>query len=322
MCSFRRDRPQIRHAAARDAHAGHEWTPAGPTERRVGVHAGQGRPERRSDRHEQQQHIADTPCESGGREQRWTAPDVSRGRRAVRSATGVRPLGHGPVRGHPRVEETVAGPAAAGGRRCRATDAVTSAGDRCRFCAHAAGDRCGAANDPGGQRYRRRDGTTATHARTPVGPDVQAARRPVGPVRLQTAAVADKHGRWPANATVGRGPATAAGATGDREGRAGDGRGRQTGVLVVEVERALLDNTGRLSRGRGLLSLRRRSRGRPQIRLARQPHAQRFQRRRRSRHLFRSGNGPLTGALHVVASFAALARRDQTLFSLWCALPR
>lgn len=236
MCFSYRDRAQPRHAAfARDAHTGHERRPPGP--RRVGVHAGEGqRPERRSDRHEQQQHIADTRRLARESPASLVRARVTRGRdgsryRAVRAAC-VRPLGHGPVRGHPRVEETVARPTA--GRWQRAAAIANAAGGR-----RGAAVARSAVVSGHGERS-----ATASGARTPIGPDVQAARRPIGQVRLQTAAVADQHGRWPAGATVGRGPAPAAGAAADQV-RAGGGR-RQEGV-VVEVERALLDNTGRLS---------------------------------------------------------------------------
>lgn len=253
--------------------AGHEQTG-----RRVGVDSGEERPERRPHRHEQQQHIADTrprspvagPCRpvatpvDAARSSPPAESPWSRLRRLNRhrnnrrgDATSVRPVGHGPVRGHSRVEKTVARPAttAAGG----GTDASTG---------------------------RATDATMATVARTPVGPVRAAAGRPFGPVRLQAAAVADQHGGRQARAAIGRGQAAAAAAAVFESARS-----RRPQRPVLEVERALCDNTRRLSRRRGRQRLLRRG---SQILRAGQPHAQKLC---GGRHRD-PGDGPLTGPYH------------------------
>lgn len=291
--------------------------------KRVGVHAGEERQERRPDRHEQQQHIADTRLPSGpdggpppvvaGRAaaRRGAAVQAAdRGVAAVRlgprsrgrafRASRVRPLGHGPVRGHSRVEETPAG---------RPTDEQSA--DR-----RAEGRATTAARPVGG----------ATVAGTAGGPVPAARRRTLGgAVRLQAAAVEHQHGWRTTGPAVGRGQAAAASAVGCvreirpavrrarrrggaaawRRDRADDGV-RQERDARVEIERALFDNTGRLSRRRGRLLRRRRLPRRAQIRRAGQPHCQRAAERldvlllvlRRIGHAFRPGNGPLTDEPH------------------------
>lgn len=267
---------------------------------RIGVHAGEERSERRPDRHEQQQHIANTRLSSES--DRTTAdsatpdagactpvtarrrtPDV-RGAAAVRTS-GVRSVCHGPVRGHSRVQETVARPTTGGGaRRSRRTN------DNCTAAAAAASNTT-ADHGPG-------CGTTI--AGTSVGPVQAARRRPIRrKVRLQTAPVADKHGGRQASAAIRSGPASttaAADPDGPHSGAAVafDGfRPLQANAfrfVVPQVQRAGFDHTGRLSRRR------RRAVGRSQVRGTSQPHAQRpAGRRRPCAHVFRSGNVPLTG---------------------------
>lgn len=269
---------------------------------RVGVHAGEERSERRPDRHEQQQHIADTRLP--GESDRTTAdpatpdagactaavtarrrtPDV-RGAAAVIRTSGVRSVGHGPVRGHSRVQETVARPTTGGGaRRSRRTnDTCTAAASNTTADHGGGGGGCG-----------------TTVAGTSVGPVQAARRRPIRrKVRLQAAPVADKHGGRQANAAIRGGPASATAAAdpgGPHSGAAVAFDGFRTlqanafRFVVPQVQRAGFDHTGRLSRRR------RRAVGRSQVRGARQPHAQRpAGRRRRRAHVFRSGNFPLTG---------------------------
>jgi len=216
---------------------------------RVGVHAGEERPERRPHRHEQQQHIADTrlPREPG-----WTTADartsatpdthataVSARRRTPDTggattvrASGVRAVGHGPVRGHSRVEKTVARPTAGtcGRHACRTNDTAPDA---------TAGHRGG-----------------ATTAGTSVGPVPAARRRPVGrTVRLQAAPVADQHGGRQARAAIRRGPAPATAAAGKGRPESGAAvafdrarplQANAVQFVVPQVQRARFDHTGRL----------------------------------------------------------------------------
>lgn len=296
MCARFRNEPQYQRHAAAD----------GRSAKRVGVDAGEGRrPERRPDRHEQQQHIADTglpsghskppdgdgrrPVIAGGKSPAPRTPvtPVAATRpgpwrsvgRAVRAA-GVRPVGHGLVRCHTRIQETVAGPTASGRRG--GTDGhpaatATTAGTRCRDDGDAA------------------DGTA-------VGP-LPTAGRPFGSLRFQTATVADQHGGRKARPAVG-GRQAAAAAAAAAAVKGVDDLGivrpseRRTAV-VLEVERALFDNTGRLSRRRGPLRHHRHDHRRqwryPKIRLAGQPHAQGISHHHHYRpNVFNFGNGPLT----------------------------
>lgn len=242
---------------SRDDEPRHSATYRRPRAERVGVDAGEERPERRSDRHEQQQHIADTRLRQPSGLDLKGPPDVTavrparphrtRGRRAFR-APRVRPVGHGPVCGHSRVEKAVARPTAGrGGRRYRGPVAT---GDGHCDCAPVAA--------PGTRRYRGSISTSGDrryHGNPVAGPSVRpvpVARRPIGHVRLQAAAAANEHGGWTTRATVGRGqaPAASTGAAADvdaTEDRAGRGREKDQRRRAVEVGRALLDNTGRLS---------------------------------------------------------------------------
>jgi len=178
---------------------------------RIGVHAGEERPERRPDRHEQQQHIADPRLQ--GEPGRTTAdsatpdagactavtarrrtPDVRGAAATAVRASGVRSVGHGPVRGHSRVQETVARPTTGGGgRRSRRTN------DTAATETNATAD-----HDHGG------GGGGTTIAGTSVGPVQAARRRPIRrKVRLQTAPIADKHGGRQTSAAIRGGPTSA-----------------------------------------------------------------------------------------------------------------
>lgn len=331
MCARFRDELQL---ASVDDDESQRQQPREPGRqaKRVGVHAGEERQERRPDRHEQQ-HIADTRFPSASDEppfvaaatataaspgERPTGRAVARGRRrAVRTTdrgvaaavrydprsrgrafhtARVRPVGHGSVRGHPRIKKTVTG----------------------RPTARGAGRRPSADRGAQGRTATAR----ASLAGTSDGPVPAARRRPVrGAVRLQAAAVEHEHGGRTTGATIGRREAAtaAAAATADarevhaarrygtaaaasgRRGRAG-GRARQERNARVEIQRALFDNTGRLSRRRGRLRRLRRA----QIRRARQPHGQGIATGvivlviviRRVSHVFRPGNSPLTDEPH------------------------